>query len=89
MMHSPGPYLSWSMTEKLTTKEEFEALPRTPEAAKECRLGVWQAMQEFQAEGKIKRLGISNFTRFHLEQLVNDPRYGTQGCQFGSILELN
>ena len=43
----------------------------------EARMEMWEALQFCQTEGKIKHIGVSNFTRVHLETLINDPRCKT------------
>ena len=40
----------------------------------EARIGLWEALQFCQKKGKIKHIGVSNFTRFHMEQLIRNPR---------------
>lgn len=76
MMHGPGPYLKEPFTrQSCKTQEQFDSLPRTPEAAKRARLEVWRAFQDAKKNGKVKHLGVSNFARKHLQQIVEDPRY--------------
>jgi diketogulonate reductase-like aldo/keto reductase len=76
MMHGPGPWLEEPFTKQACrSQEEFDALPRTPEGAKRARVEVWRAFQDSKKKRKVKHLGVSNFTRFHLEQIINDPRY--------------
>lgn len=45
-----------------------------PKVNEESRIEMWDALQACQKEGKIKHIGVSNFTRRHLEQLINNPR---------------
>ena len=40
----------------------------------EARIEIWEALQFCQKEGKIKHIGVSNFTRYHIEQLIKNPR---------------
>lgn len=74
-MHGPGPDLTLDYTRNMCSAEEFGALPRTREAAKEARLRVWEALQDLKAQGKVRSIGISNFVRRHIEDIVKDKRY--------------
>ena len=38
------------------------------------RMDMWDALQVCQSQGKIKHIGVSNFTRHHIEALIKDPR---------------
>jgi len=44
------------------------------EDLKEARIAMWEALQDLKLQGKFKDIGVSNFTRFHLEQLIANPR---------------
>ncbi|SCU88529.1 LANO_0D02366g1_1 [Lachancea nothofagi CBS 11611] len=46
-------------------------LIHNPMAEPEQRLGTWRALQEFYEEGKIKAIGVSNYSIKHLEELLN------------------
>ena len=75
LMHGPGPYLKEPFTRQVCkTQEEFDALPRTSNDSKRARLEVWGAFQDAKKEGKVKHLGVSNFTRFYMRQIISDPR---------------
>ena len=54
-------------------EKEISIYP-SPEELKEFRISQWEGLQELKRRGKIKDIGVSNFTGFHLEQLINDPR---------------
>jgi diketogulonate reductase-like aldo/keto reductase len=45
-----------------------------PDTNAEGRMEMWDALQTCQEKGKIKHIGISNFTRHHIEQLLKNPR---------------
>ena len=51
-----------------------QTFPESPEELKESRMVMWEALQELKRQGKIRDIGVSNFNRFHLEQLMKDPR---------------
>ena len=55
--------------------DETQTFPESPEELKESRMVMWEALQDLKAQGKIKDIGVSNFNRFHLEQLITNPRY--------------
>ena len=74
MPHGPGPFYAGDFTKGQTTAEEFEELPRTPEEIHEGRMTVWTTLQELRLEGKIKSLGVCNFTKRHLQSLMQDKR---------------
>ena len=38
---------------------------------KDCVKDTWQAMEDFVKQGKVKSLGVSNFNRHHLEDLLS------------------
>ena len=40
----------------------------------EARIAMWEALQDLKSAGKIRDIGVSNFNRFHLEQLIENPR---------------
>lgn len=46
-------------------------LIHNPIAATEERLGTWKALQEAYAEGKVRAIGVSNYSIKHLEELYN------------------
>lgn len=75
--HSAGPYVDLKgVISALMTDEQAAKLPRTPQELKHCRLEIWRALQDLKAQGKVKHIGVSNYRRFHLEQLIADPVYG-------------
>ena len=47
---------------------------KKPYRAPEARMVMWTALQKCVTAGKVKHIGISNFIRQHIEQIVNDPR---------------
>ena len=42
--------------------------------SQESRIAMWEALQDLKSSGKIRDIGVSNFNRFHLEQLIENPR---------------
>lgn len=70
MVHSPGIPPGY----KFVDQSLLDTFPKTPEALKEARLAMWEALQKFKADGKVKNIGVSNFNRFHIEQLISNPR---------------
>ena len=70
LIHSPGIPKNYNFL----AKELLEACPKTPNELKEARMAMWEALQELKKMGKIREIGVSNFNRFHLEQLIKDPR---------------
>lgn len=44
-------------------------LIHAPFGGREARLGAWRAMAEAQKEGKIRSLGVSNYSIAHLDEL--------------------
>ena len=45
-----------------------------PDINAESRIEMWDALQTCQQKGKIKHIGVSNFTRIHIERLLKNPR---------------
>ena len=56
----------------------------TAEEATAKRLGAWRAMESIKAEGRARAIGVSNFTRRHLE--VGSPLSDLRGPDLGSAL---
>ena len=71
MIHFPGLPKGFTAEQK---PERFANIPRDPKEIAEARMQMWEALQKCQKEGKIKYLGVSNFTRHHIEELINNPR---------------
>ena len=71
MIHFPGLPKGFTAEKK---PERFANIPRDPKEIAEARMQMWEALQKCQNEGKIKHLGVSNFTRHHIEELINNPR---------------
>ena len=44
---------------------------------KNCVKNIWQVIEEYVRQGKVKSIGVSNFNRHHLDDLLsnnlNDP----------------
>ena len=71
LIHGPGIYGEY----KLIFPEEIRnTFPENPEDLKEARISMWEALQELKKQGKTREIGVSNFNRFHLQQLMNNPR---------------
>jgi len=68
MIHWPGT------PDVAKGKPMFENVPSTPKESHEARLNMWQAFQKCREDGKIKHLGVSNFCRNHIEQMLQDSR---------------
>ena len=75
LIHSPGmpPGYKGDFS-RFLSEEDLKKLPSTPETYKEARISMWEALQDLKREGKIRDIGVSNFNRFHIEQLINSPR---------------
>ena len=75
LIHSPGmpPGYKGDLLKSLSS-DDLKKLPSTPETLKEARISMWEALQDLKKEGKIRDIGVSNFNRFHIEQLINNPR---------------
>ena len=69
LVHGPGI----SRGSKLR-KDETQTFPESPEELKESRMVMWEALQDLKTQGKIRDIGVSNFNRFHLDQLTTNPR---------------
>lgn len=54
-------------------------LIHAPYGGKEARLGTWRALVEAQKAGKIRSLGVSNFSIQHLEELEEYIKSGAGG----------
>lgn len=40
----------------------------------EARIVMWEALQFCQKQGKVKHIGLSNYNRHHIEQMISNPR---------------
>ena len=40
----------------------------------EARIVMWEALQFCQKQGKVKHIGLSNYSRNHIEQMIDNPR---------------
>ena len=47
---------------------------KMPSTSQQRRRAVWRAMEEIKDAGLARSVGVSNFQRHHLEDLLNDPR---------------
>ena len=52
----------------------FASISSDPKRAPEARMIMWEALQKCRQDGKIRHIGVSNFSRKHIEQMVQDPR---------------
>ena len=59
-----------------------EELPKDYPHHVEERHGSWKALEEFVENGKIKRLGISNFLPIHIEDIISIAKYRPVVNQF-------
>ena len=48
--------------------------PNDPKANADGIMEMWEALQACQEENKIKHIGVSNFTRRHIERLIKNPK---------------
>ena len=74
LIHQPGVDARILEQKGRIPEAKKKLLPKTPEDLKEARIAMWEALQDLKNQGKIKDIGVSNFTRFHLEQLIANPR---------------
>lgn len=63
-----------SINSVVATNPELEGyidlyLIHAPFGGREARLGAWRAMAEAQREGKVRSLGVSNYSIQHLDEL--------------------
>jgi 2,5-diketo-D-gluconate reductase A len=70
MIHSPGIPEGY----RFVDQSLLPTFPKNPEDLKEARIAMWEALQELKSRGKIRDIGVSNFNRFHLDQLIKNPR---------------
>ena len=75
MPHGPGPYLNMAITRLWLDEEGIQKCPKTKAEGREGRVAVWTALQEMKAKGKIRQLGVSNFNRRQLNDIMEDSRY--------------
>ena len=71
LIHAPGfppNYVSSTLGPEMAAKQA--AIKDMSEA----RIVMWDALQFCQKEGKVKHIGISNYNRNHIEQLIMNPR---------------
>jgi diketogulonate reductase-like aldo/keto reductase len=47
---------------------------------KRLRLEAWKVLNEAKREGLLRRVGVSNFTPSHIQELVDETEYGIQGA---------
>merc|ERR1712241_1035312 len=64
MIHYPG----------VTSFDKTKESSNDPIKNAEGRIEMWEALQFCQKEAKIRHIGVSNFTRHHLETLIRNPR---------------
>ena len=70
MIHWPGT------PDGLTEHPMFKGrVPNEKDHTHEVRSRVWDALQDCLQAGKVRHIGVSNFTRQHLNQLMGHPRY--------------
>ena len=76
LIHMPGiPEKHDFVADQDMDREKPKETFASPEILQESRMQMWEALQELKKEGKIKDIGVSNFSRFHIEQLIKNPRY--------------
>jgi len=47
---------------------------------KRLRIEAWNVLNEAKREGLVRHIGISNFTPQHLQELIDETKYGIQGA---------
>ena len=71
MIHFPG--LPKDYPEE--KKDKFDRRAECEEGkTHEARMTMWEALQMCHNQGKIKHLGVSNFTEKHFEPMFKDSR---------------
>ena len=71
LIHFPGLPPNFKPKE---TSKNFSNIPIDPKEIAEVRMKMWEGLQLCQKSGKVKHIGVSNFNRHHIEQLVKNPR---------------
>lgn len=51
-------------------------LVHAPPENKDCRRDVWRAMEEILESGRARSIGVSNYGAHHLEELLENSKYG-------------
>ena len=75
LIHSPGmPQDYKGDFSRFLNDEQIKNLPKNTDQLKEARISMWEALQYLKKSGQVRDIGVSNFTRFHIEQLINNPR---------------
>eukprot|EP00400_MALV-I_sp_L67-5_P000871 gene871-784_t len=65
LIHYPGCKTGWPLKSGTTSPPNW-----TPS----MRLETWRAMEDLQAEGKIKVIGVSNYCQRHIEEIINSKK---------------
>ena len=76
LIHAPGlpsNFIARNPAINLYSPEVVSKIAEIKDLA-EARIELWEALQFCQNEGKIRHIGVSNFTRYHVEQLIKNPR---------------
>ena len=75
LIHMPGlpNQHDFVADQDMDREKPKETYPST-EVLQERRISMWQALQDLKKEGKIRDIGVSNFSHKHIEQLLNNPR---------------
>ena len=71
LIHSPVP--NKRAVAKFMSPEALTKLDTINDFAK-VRIEIWTALQIGRQNGMIKHIGVSNFTRRHIEELISNPR---------------
>ena len=70
LIHSPAPSKRAVAKFFPEMMEKLEAIGDFAEA----RLDLWESLQICRKNGTIKHIGVSNFTRNHIEELIGSTR---------------
>lgn len=62
----------WSLN--VTGLEYLDLFLINSPADPDFRVGAWLALQDLQKEGILRSIGVSNYGKHHLEELIQDPR---------------
>ena len=71
LIHSPVP--NKRAAAKFMSPEALKKLDAINDFA-EARIEIWTALQIGRQNGMIKHIGVSNFTRRHIEELISNSR---------------
>ena len=71
LIHAPG--FPPNYVPKVLSKEMVDKKDAIKDVS-EARIVMWEALQFCQKQGKVKHIGVSNYNRDHIEQMLKNPR---------------